>query len=105
MPDPLHRLLETEARAQALVDRAQLERQQVIDEALSAARSAETKFESGRAALRAPFISEAQARADQAVADLSHQYAERQHMLRDLASRHESRAVEAALALLLDPAA
>lgn len=105
MTEPLHRLLETEARAQGLIDRAQHERQHAIDEALSTAHSAEARFEANRAALRAPFISEAQARADQAIADLSRQYAERQRVLRELASRHESRAVEAALALLLDPAA
>lgn len=103
MDDPLQRLLEAEARAQAVIDAAARERQRVIDEALAAVRDAEARFETGRAALRAPFLNEAQGRADQAVAELTRKYGERQRMLRELASRHESEAVEAALGLLLDP--
>jgi vacuolar-type H+-ATPase subunit H len=99
----LQRLLEAEARAQAIIDRASSERQRLIDEALAAAREAEARFDAGRAELRAPYVAEAHARAEQAVAELTRKYAERQRMLRDLASRHESEAVEAALALLLDP--
>lgn len=103
MDDPLQRLLEAEAHAQAVIDAASRERQRAIDEALAAVRDAEARFEAGRAALRAPFLNEAQGRADQAVAELSRKYGERQRMLRELASRHESEAVEAALGLLLDP--
>jgi hypothetical protein len=101
--DQLQRLLEVEAHAQAVIDAASRERLRVIDEALAAVRDAEARFEAGRAALRAPFLNEAQGRADQAVAELSRKYGERQRMLRELASRHESEAVEAALGLLLDP--
>jgi vacuolar-type H+-ATPase subunit H len=103
MTDPLHRLLESEARAQTVIDRAQHARQRMIDDALATARTAEARFEANRSELRAPFLSEAQARADQAVAELSRKVGERQRTLRELASRHESEAVEAALALLLDP--
>jgi V/A-type H+-transporting ATPase subunit G/H len=104
MTDPLHRLLEAEARAQAVIDSAQHERQRMIDDALAAARNAKARFEADRAELRAPFLREAQARAEQAVAELSHKAGERQRSLRELASRHESEAAEAALTLLLDPA-
>lgn len=75
----------------------------MIDDALAAVKEAEARFEAGRAELRAPFLHEAQARAEQAVAELTRKYGERQRTLRELASRHESEAVEAALALLLDP--
>lgn len=105
MNDPLQRLLDAEARAQAVIDSASHQRQQIIEDALAAARDAEARFEAGRAELRAPFLAEAQERADQAVAELARKYGERQRILRDLASRHESEAVDAALALLLDPAA
>lgn len=105
MDDQLQRLLEAEARAQARIDEANRERQRLIDEALAAARGAEARFEAGRGDLRAPFLREAQARADQAVAELARKYSERQRTLRELAARHEADAVEAALPRLLDPAA
>jgi V/A-type H+/Na+-transporting ATPase subunit G/H len=103
MEDPLKRLLEAEARAQSLIDVANVERQHILDEALAAARDAEARFEAGRADLRAPFLKEAHGRADQAVAELARKYEERQRNLRDMASRHEQEAVDAALNLLLDP--
>ena len=104
MDDQLQRLLEAEARAQAVIDAARDERQRMLDDTLATVRDAEARFDAGRADLRAPFLKEAQARADQAVAELNRKYGERQRMLRDLASRHEPEAVDAALALLLDPA-
>ena len=103
MDDPLQRLLEAEARARALIDDASQQRQRMIEEALVAARDAEARFEAGRTALRAPYLNEAEGRAEQAVAGLARKYAERQRTLRELASRHEAEAVDAALALLLDP--
>lgn len=103
MDDQLQRLLETESRAQARIDEASRQRQRMIDDALVAVREAEARFEAGRGELRAPFLKEAQGRAEQAAAELARKYGERQRTLRDLASRHESEAVEAALALLLDP--
>ena len=60
---------------------------------------------SKRAALRVPFIDDARARAEQAIGELARKYGERQRMLRELAARHEREAADAALALLLDPAA
>lgn len=103
MEDSLKRLLEAEARAQAIIEAASMERQRLVDEALAAAREAEVRFESGRAELRAPFVREAHGRADQAVAELARKYEERQRGLRDMATRHEQEAVDAALNLLLDP--
>jgi len=104
MDDPLKRLLEAEARAQSLIEAASHERQRLLDEALTAAREAEVRFETGRAELRGPFLREAGSRADQAVAELSRKYEERQRNLRDMAARHEQEAIDAALNLLLDPA-
>lgn len=103
MDSPLQRLLETEARAQALINDASRQRQRMIEEAATATREAEARFEAGRAALRAPFLNEAEARAAQAAAELTRKFGERQRTLRELASRHEAEAVDAALALLLDP--
>lgn len=103
MDDALQRLLETEARAQAVIEAAGHDRQRMIEAALASARHAEARFESGRAELRAPFLHEAKERADQMVAELARKYGERQRTLRELASRHEAEAVDAALTLLLDP--
>jgi vacuolar-type H+-ATPase subunit H len=103
MDDQLQRLLEAEARAQTVIDGASHERERMIEGALAAVRDAESRFEASRAELRAPFQHEAQGRADQAVAELTRKFGERQRNLRDLASRHESDAVHAALTLLLDP--
>lgn len=99
----LQRLLETEARAQAVIQDASHERQRMIEDALAAVRDAEARFEADRAEIRAPFLNEALGRAEQAVAELTRKYGERQRTLRELAARHESEAVDAALSLLLDP--
>ena len=101
--DQLQRLLEAEARAQALIDGANQERQRILEAALAAVRDAEARYESGRAELRAPFLNEAHARAEQAIAELSRKYGERHRTLCELAAGHESEAVDAALDLLLDP--
>ena len=53
MDEPLQRLLEAEARAQAVIDAARRERDAIVETALAAARDAEARFEAGRAALRA----------------------------------------------------
>ena len=103
MDEQLQRLLEAEGRAQAVIDGASHERKRMIEEALASVREAEARFEAGRAALRAPFLNEAHGRAEQAVAELTRKYGERQRTLRELASRHETEAVGAALNLLLDP--
>jgi hypothetical protein len=75
----------------------------LIEDALATARDAEARFDAGKAELRAPFLKEAHAHAEQAIAELTRKHEERQRTLRDLASRHETEAVEAALNLLLDP--
>ncbi|MFO7543612.1 MAG: hypothetical protein R6W97_12515 [Thiobacillus sp.] len=103
MDDPLQHLLEAEARAQALIDEATQARQRMIEDALAGAREAEARFDAGRSELRAPFLNEAHARAEQAIAELTRKYGESQRSLRDMATRHETEAVDAALALLLDP--
>jgi len=101
--EALQRLLDSEARAQAQIDAASRERERMVAEALATAHAAEARFEAGRAELRAPYLADARTRADQAIAELTRKYAERQRALRDLAARREGEAVDAALALLLDP--
>lgn len=103
MEDALKRLLDAEAKAEAIIENATRERDRLINEALESARDTEARFEAGSADLRAPYLKEAEARAEQAVSELTRKYEERQRSLRDLASRHEDEAVAAAMTLLLDP--
>lgn len=102
MEDALKRLLDAEARAEAIIDNAARERDRMINETLEAAREAESRFEANRPDLRWPYIKEAEARSEQAAAELTRKYEERQRVLRDLATRHEEEAVTAAMGLLLD---
>ena len=103
MEDHLKRLLEAEARAQSLIDAANAERERMLEETLASAQEVEARFAAGRTALRAPYLKDAQSRAEQAVAELTRKYDERQRNLREMAARHEQEAVNAALNLLLDP--
>jgi hypothetical protein len=105
MDDTLARLLEAEARAQAILDAAAAERQRILDTAQAQIHDAETRFAANRASLREPILRDAEARAAQAIAELTRKHAERQRHLRALAERHEAAAVEAVLGVLLDPAA
>jgi vacuolar-type H+-ATPase subunit H len=101
--DTLKRLLEAEGRAETMVEEAKRERERLIDAALAEAREREARFEAGCDDLRAPFLHEAEERAEQAVAELARKYADRRRGLHELAARHRQEAVAAALALLLDP--
>lgn len=103
MEDLLKRLLEAEMRADAEVVKADAERERSIQEALEQARRAEEQFAAGITELRAPHLEQAETRAAQAVAELKRKHGERQRHLRRLAEERERPAVEAALALLLDP--
>jgi V/A-type H+/Na+-transporting ATPase subunit G/H len=104
MEDHLRRLLEAEARAQAIIDAASAERERMLAQTLATVREAEARFAAERTELRAPYLKDAQSRAEDAVAELTRKYEERQRNLRDRAARHEQEAVDAALNLLLDPA-
>ncbi len=101
MEDLLKRLLNAELQGEAKVDDASRERARMVQQALEEARAAEAGFETGLADLKQPYLKQAEARAEQAGAELARQYAERQRDLRRQAQEHEAAAREAALALLL----
>ena len=103
MEDELQRLLDTELQAEALVREAELKREKMIREALAEARSAEEQFEARLPELRASFMEKADERAQHAVAELARRYEERRGHLRALAQEREQEAIQAAMALLLDP--
>ncbi|MCX7891615.1 MAG: hypothetical protein N2544_04490 [Burkholderiales bacterium] len=103
MEDALKRLLEAERQADAEVARASAERERTIGEALEQARRAEAQFAAGIAELRAPYLKQAEERAATAIAELRKKYDERGRALRAQAEAREAAAVDAAVALLLDP--
>lgn len=103
MEDELQRLLDTELQAEALVREAELKREKMIRQGLDDARTAEQRFEARLPELRASFMEKADERAHQAVAELARRYEERRARLRALAQEREQEAIQAALALLLDP--
>jgi len=103
MDEALKRLLEAEYQADAEVARASVERERTIQEALDQARRAEAQFVAGVAELQGPYLSQAEERAATAINELRKKYDERGRALRAQAEARESAAVEAALAVLLDP--
>lgn len=103
MQEALNRLLEAEARARAVIARAEAERQRLLDAALEETRRAQARFEQEKASLRAPFLDEARRRAEQAIAELGRKFDDRQKALREMTSQHEQQAVTVALAFLLNP--
>ncbi|GAB4510390.1 MAG: hypothetical protein Tsb0026_12130 [Sulfuricaulis sp.] len=101
--DELQRLLDTELQAEALVREAELKREKMIRQAREDARLTEQQFEARLPELRASFMEKAEERAVQAVAELARRYEERRAKLRTQAKEREQEAIQAALALLLDP--
>ncbi|NTV94910.1 MAG: ATPase [Thiobacillus sp.] len=105
MEDVLKRLLETETRAEAIIEAAEAERKRIVDAAMDEVRRNEARFQDEAAKRREPIMREAEDRAGQLVADLTRKFEARQRVLREQADRNEEAAIAAALALLLDPEA
>jgi vacuolar-type H+-ATPase subunit H len=100
MEDILKRLLDAEMRAEAQVEEASKQREAVIAQTLEEARQAEERFQARIDDLRAPYLSQGEERAEQAIAELKKKYEERSRHLRSLAEGHEREAVDAAFAVL-----
>lgn len=102
MEDVLKRLLDTEHKAESLVDAAHAERDRILDAAQAEARAAEAQLEARLPELRAGYLGKAHERAEQAIAEITRRSNERQRELRQQAEAHEDAALAAALALLTD---
>jgi V/A-type H+-transporting ATPase subunit G/H len=103
MEDTLKRLLDAELRAQALVDQANKERDRMIQQALEEARSADERFTARIPEIQSSFLGKAEERAGQTIGEMTRRYEERRRNLRAMAEGRGGEAVEAALAILLDP--
>ena len=104
MKDILPRLLATEKRAEALVDQAEQERADLLRAASDQTHRDEARFEARIPEIHAGFVSKAEDRAHQAIAELELRYDERTRYLREQAEQHQADAISAALDHLLDPA-
>jgi vacuolar-type H+-ATPase subunit H len=100
MEDILKRLLDAEMRAEAQVEEASRQREAVIAQTLEEARQAEDRFQARVEGLRAPYLSQGEDRAQQAIAELKKKHEERSRHLRALAESHEREALDAAFAVL-----
>lgn len=101
--DELKRLLDAEARAEDIARKADTQREAMIEAAMAEAREAEARFEARIPSIRAGFMDKAGAQAEQTLKALKRRHEERHNELRTQAMAREDEAVEAALALLIDP--
>lgn len=101
MDDTLKRLLDTEMQAEFLVRKAEDERESLIQAAMMEARADEDRFEAHIPELHQIAIDKAEARAEQAIAEIKRRYEERHIQLRELAEEREDDALSAAFALLI----
>ncbi|MBK5940438.1 ATPase [Halochromatium roseum] len=102
MDDTLKRLLDAEMKAESLAQQAEQEQERIIQAALRDARAEDERFTARIPDLHRGFISKAEERAEQTVAELKRRYEERHVRLRESAEAREQEALDAAFALLLD---
>lgn len=103
MDETLKRLLDAELRAEKMVEEAKARRQSITERALEDARNMERQFLARTPEIHGAFMEKAEARASQGIAELKRRYDERNMELRKMAEKHEQEAVEAALAIVLEP--
>ena len=101
MDETLKRLLDAELEAEKLVDKANRERDELVELAREEARNAEQRFEARIPELRYSFQSKAESRAKQTIEELSRRYQERHQQLIAMASEGREESIEAALSLLV----
>ena len=98
--ESLKRLLDAEAKAEDIIARADAERQRVIEQARHEAREAEQQHAQRIADIHASFLSQAEQRAQQTIAELKRRHSERSAALQKAAEQRKRQAIEAAIALL-----
>lgn len=102
MENTLQRLLDTELRAQGLVQEANEKGEQMIQQAREEARHAEERFEARVPEIHESFVSRAEQRAVQAVGEMARRYEETRRELMGLAEQRLDEAIDNALTTLLD---
>ena len=102
MEDVLKRLLDAEAKAEAMVKDAEAEYDRVMLATREEIRSSEQRFDAQIPELRNAAVKSAQERAVQTIAELKRRYEERQREQHAIAGERSAEALDAALAVLLD---
>jgi len=102
MDDTLKRLLDAELKAEKIAQEAEQAQERIIQTAIRDARTEEERFTGRIPDLHRSFISKAEERAEQTVAELKRRYEERHVQLRETAEQREQDALTAAFALFLD---
>ncbi len=103
MDDTLQRLLDAEVRAERIAQQAEAEQDHIIQAALQEARAEDERFVARVPDLHRGYISKAQERAEQTVAELKRRYDERHVQLRNMAEEREGEALAAAFQVLISP--
>lgn len=103
MDDTLQRLLAAEMRAEKIAQQAEKEQEQIIQKAMADAKAENERFTTRIPDLHRSFISKAEERAEQNIAELRRRYDERHVQLRDQSEQREDEALQAAFQVLMDP--
>lgn len=98
--ETLKRLLDAESKAEEVVAHASDERQAIIEQARREAATAEQQHAGRISEIHAAFLVQAEQRAQQTIAAMQQRHAEQISSLRASAQRHESQALDEALALI-----
>jgi hypothetical protein len=103
MDDSLQRLLAAEMRAETIAQQAEAEQERIIQKAMADAKAENERFTGRIPDMHRGFITKAEERAEQNIAELRRRYEERHVQLRDQAERREEEALESAFQVLIDP--
>ncbi len=101
MEDTLKRLLTVESEAEQLVTKAQKQREQLIQAALTKVAQEEQDFQKSLPELQTRFLQQAEKQAEQAIAELEKRYQAKQTQLYNLAEENQQKALDAAIQLLM----
>ncbi|MBV5308665.1 ATPase [Chromatium okenii] len=101
MDETLKRLLDAEMRAERLAQQAEQEQERSIQQAMNDARAENDRFTARIPDLQRAFITKAEERAEQNIAELRRRYDERHQQLRSQAEQRKEDALESAFQLLI----
>ncbi|MBK1695237.1 ATPase [Chromatium weissei] len=101
MDDTIKRLLDAEMRAERLAQQAEQEQERTIQQAMTDARAENERFTARIPELQRAFITKAEERAEQNIAELRRRYDERHQQLQNQAEQRKGEALESAFQLLI----
>ena len=103
MDNILKHLLNVELEAEKLVKDAIDERENIMAKSLEEVQMAEERFDARIPEIRQSFITKAEQRVEQTIAETKRRYEERSQQLESMAEASRQEALQAAIAVILDP--